>query len=141
MQIKLNALSWLGIVLSVIWFNFFMGYFLYYRAQDPNRYFIDASNVCDNALQASNDSAILIDGKDERIAQQATNRAVWKKCRDDVQLPYRRKLDRIYKRIPFVAAAALGTITFGWVLAWSGILLARRIKRRSGKGNSPHALP
>jgi hypothetical protein len=129
MQIKLNALTWVGIVLSVIWFNLFMGYFLYYRSQDSNRYYIEASSACDNALQSSNDSAILIDRKDERVAQQTKNRAAWKKCRDDVQVPYRRKLDRIYKRVPFVAAAGLGTITFGWVLAWCGILLARRLKR------------
>jgi hypothetical protein len=130
MQIRLNAPTWAGIILSVIWFNLIMGYFLYYRAQDSNRYFIEASNACDNALQSSNDSAILIDRKDERVSQQAKNRTVWKKCRDDVQVPYRRKLDRIYKRIPFVAAAGLGTITFGWVLAWFGMLLARRIRRR-----------
>jgi hypothetical protein len=130
MQIKLNALTWVGIVLSVIWFNLFMGYFLYYRAQGSNRYFMQASNACDNALQSNNDSAILIDRKDERVAQQAKNRVVWKKCRDDLQVPYRRKLDRIYKRIPFVAAAGLGTITFGWVFAWCGILFARRIRRR-----------
>ena len=133
MQIKLNAPTWIGIILSVIWFNLFMGYFLYYRAQDSNRYFIEASNACDNALQSSNDSAILIERKDERVSQQAKNRAVWKKCRDDVQVPYRRKLDRIYKRIPFVAAAGLGTITLGWVLAWFGILLGKRIRQRFRK--------
>jgi hypothetical protein len=134
MQIKLNALTWVGIILSVIWFNLFMGYFLYYRAQGSNRYFIEASNACDNALQLSNDSAILIDRKDERVAQQTKNRAEWKKCRDDVQVPYRQRLDKIYKRIPFVAAAALGTITFGWVFVWIVILLARRIRRRFSYG-------
>ena len=131
MEIKLNALTWVGIVFSVIWFNLFMGYFLYYRAKDSNRYYVEASNACDKVLQSSNDSAILIDRKDERIGQQTKNRAAWKKCRDDVQQPYRRKLDRIYKRIPFVAAAGLGTISFGWLLAWSGILLIRQFRRRS----------
>lgn len=129
-QIKLNTIAWIGIVVSVIWFNLFMAYFLYYRAREPNRYYIEAVKDCDSALQSGNDLAILIDGKDQRIAQQAENRAKWKKCRDNIQEPYRRKLDRTYERVPFVAAAGLGTITFGWLVALLGILIARRIKKR-----------
>ncbi len=128
-QLKLNTATWAGIILSVIWFNLFVGYFLYYRAQGPNSYFIEATNACDRALQSSNDLAILIEGKDERVAQQTANRAKWKLCKDEIQLPYRRRLDKIYKRIPFVAAAGLGTVTFGWLAAWAGILLVRRIRR------------
>jgi hypothetical protein len=128
-QIKLNALTWAGIVVSVIWFNLFMGYFLYYRAQGPNSYFIKASNACDRALQARNDLAILIERKDDRVAQQTENRAKWKQCRDDISEPYRRRLDKIYKRVPFVAAAGLGTVTFGWLTVWFGSLLVRRIRR------------
>jgi hypothetical protein len=122
---------WTGIVVSVIWFNLFVGYFLYYRAQGPNNYFIEATNACDNALQTGNDKAILIEPSKDRIAQQAVNRAKWRQCRDDINPPYRRSLSKIYKRIPFVAAAGLGTVTFGWLVAWAGILIARRIRRRS----------
>jgi hypothetical protein len=129
MPVKLNAATWTGIILSVIWFNLFMGFFLYYRARAPNNYFIGATHACDYALQLSNDQAILIENKDERVAQQAANRAKWKLCRDDIQLPYRRRLDKIYRRIPFVAAAGLGTVTFGWLVAWAGILLVRRMRR------------
>ena len=130
MQVKLNALTWTGIIVSVIWFNFFIGYFLYYRAQGPNKYFIEASNSCDSALQSSNDVAILLERKEDRVAQQAENRAKWKQCRGEIQQPYRRSLDKIYRRIPFVAAAGLGTVTFGWLVAWFAILVARRIRRR-----------
>jgi hypothetical protein len=131
MQARLNALTWAGIIVSVIWFNLFMGYFLYYRAQGPNTYFIGATNACDSALQARNDLAVLIERKEDRIAQQSENRVKWKQCRDDISQPYRRRLDRIYKRIPFVAAAGLGTVTFGWLVAWLVIQIARRIERRS----------
>jgi hypothetical protein len=130
MQVKLNSATWTGIIVSVIWFNLFVGYFLYYRAQGPNKYLTDAIAECDSALQAGNDTAILIERKDERVAQQTANRAKWKQCRDDIHVPYRRRLDRIYRRLPFVAAAALGTITFGWLIAWLGIQLTRRAKRR-----------
>jgi hypothetical protein len=121
---------WTGIVVSVIWFNLFMGYFLYYRAQGPNNYFIKATNACDRALQADNDKTVLVEPRDDRVAQQASNRAKWKQCRDEINQPYRRRLDKIYRRIPFVAAAGLGTVTFGWLVAWAGILIARRIRRR-----------
>lgn len=131
MQVRLNALTWAGIIVSVIWFNLFMGYFLYYRAQGPNTYFIEATNACDSALQARNDLAVLIERKEDRIAQQSENRTKWKQCRDDIRQPYRRRLDRIYRRIPFVAAAGLGTVTFGWLVAWLVIQIARRIERRS----------
>jgi hypothetical protein len=130
MQIKLNALTWTGIVLSVIWFNLFMGYFLYYRAQGPNKYFVDATNTCDSALQVGNDVAILLDRKEDRLAQQTENRAKWRLCRDNINQPYRRRLDKIYKRIPFVAAAGLGTVTFGWLVAWFASQLYRRIRKR-----------
>jgi hypothetical protein len=130
MQMKLKALTWTGIIVSVIWFNLFMGYFLYYRAQGPNKYFIEASSACDSALQSSNDVAILLERKEDRVAQQTENRAKWKKCRGDIHEPYRRRLDNIYRRVPFVAAAGLGTVTFGWLIAWFGILVGRRIRRR-----------
>jgi hypothetical protein len=108
-----------------------MAYFLYYRAREPNRYFIEAIRDCDSALQSRNDLAILIDRKDERIARQAENRANWKICRDDIRLPYRQRLDRANRRIPFLAAAGLGTITFGWLVALLGVMIARRIKKTS----------
>ena len=130
MQMKLKALTWTGIIVSVIWFNLFMGYFLYYRAQGPNKYFIEASSACDSALQSSNDVAILLERKEDRVAQQTENRAKWKKCRGDIHKLYRRRLDNIYRRVPFVAAAGLGTVTFGWLIAWFGILVGRRIRRR-----------
>jgi hypothetical protein len=130
MQIKLNTLTWTGIIVSVIWFNLFMGYFLYYRAQSSNKYYIEASKSCDSVLQSSNDLAILLERKEDRIAQQTENRAKWKKCRDDIRQPYRRKLGNIYKRVPFVAAAGLGTITFGWLIAWFGIVITRWIRLR-----------
>ena len=130
MQMKLKALTWTGIIVSVIWFNLFMGYFLYYRAQGPNKYFIEASRACDSALQSSNDVAILLERKEDRVAQQTENRAKWKKCRGDIHELYRRRLDNIYRRVPFVAAAGLGTVTFGWLIAWFGILVGRRIRRR-----------
>jgi hypothetical protein len=130
-QIKLNAATWIGIIVSMIWFNLFMGYFLYYRAQGPNQYLEAANNACDSALQAGNDIAILIERKDERVAKQAENRAKWKQCRADIQPPYRRRLDHIYRRIPFVAAAGLGTVTFGWLIAWLAIQVSSRIRRRS----------
>jgi|ERR1039458_9380020 len=129
MQIKLNTVTWIGIIVSVIWFNLFMGYFLYYRARSPNKYFIEASASCDRALQLSNDSTILLERKEDRVAQQTENRAKWKKCRDAIHQPYRRRLRNIYKRIPFVAAAGLGTITFGWLITWLGIVVTRRIRR------------
>jgi len=122
---------WTGIVVSVIWFNLFVGYFLYYRALGPNSYFIEATNACDSAAQAENDKAILIEPAEDRVAQRAAIKAKWKKCRDDINQPYRQSLSEIYKGIPFVAAAALGTVTFGWLVAWAGILIARRIRRRS----------
>jgi hypothetical protein len=130
-QIKLNALAWTGIAVSVIWFNLFVGYSLYHRAQSPNRYFMEATRSCDNVLQSSDDIAILLERKEDRISHQAENRAKWKKCRDDINERYRRRLDNIYKRIPFIAAAGLGTITFGWLIAWCGIVVSRRIRRRS----------
>jgi len=128
MQIKLTALTWIGIVISMIWFNLFMGYFLFYRAQGPNKYFLEANKTCNSILRSSNDAAILLERKEDRVAQQSENRANWKKCRDDIRQPYRQRISKIYKRIPFVAAAALGTITFGWLIAWFGILVARLMK-------------
>jgi len=129
-QIKISALTWTGIIVSVIWFNLFLGYFLYQRALSPNRFLIEASNSCDNVLQSSNDLAILIERKEERVAQQTANRAKWKKCRDDIQQKYRRRLGNVYKRMPFAAAAGLGTITFGWLVAWFGIVVTRWIRQR-----------
>jgi hypothetical protein len=129
MQIKLSTVTWIGIVASVIWLNLFMGYFLYHRARGPNKYFIEAVAACDAALQSSNDLAILLDQKEDRVARQAANRAKWKECRNDIRQPYRRRLGKIYKRIPFVAAAGLGTITFGWLIAWFGIVVTRWIRK------------
>jgi hypothetical protein len=87
-------------------------------------------SVCDRALQALNDVAILIDNKDERVAKQTENRAAWRNCRDNISIPYRRRIDKISERIPFVAAAGLGTVTFGWVIAWFGIQIKRRLRQR-----------
>jgi hypothetical protein len=130
MPFKFNALTWTGIILSVIWFNLFVGYFLYYRALGPNKYFMEATSACDGALQAGNDIAILLDRKEDRVAQQNENRAKWRQCRADINQPYRRRLDKIYQRIPFVAAAGLGTVTLGWVIAWFAALFARRIRKQ-----------
>jgi hypothetical protein len=107
-----------------------MGYYFYDRAQGPNKYFLEASNTCDSVAQSNNDAAILLERKEDRVAQQTENRAKWRKCRENIQQRYRKRLDKTYKRIPFVAAAGLGTVTFGWLIAWFGILIARRIRRR-----------
>jgi hypothetical protein len=131
MRLKLAPITWVGVIASVIWFNLFVGYFLYYRAQGPNKYYMEARNACDRALQALNDVVILIEDKAERVAKQTENRSTWKKCLDDINIPYRRRIDRIYRRIPFVAAAGLGTVTFGWMIAWFGILIKRRLRPRS----------
>lgn len=114
----------------MIWFNLFVGYFLYHQALRPNKILIETINECDSTLKSSNDSAILIERKEDRVAQQSENRAKWTKCRDDLQQRYRRRLDKIHTRIPFVAAAALGTITFGWFIVGFGIIVTRLIRRK-----------
>jgi hypothetical protein len=84
-------------------------------------------------LRSSNDAAVLLERTEDRIAQIAENRIKMEKCRDDVHKPYRQKLGKVYRSVPFLAAAGLGTITFGWLIAFLAIAIARWIKARGNK--------
>ena len=130
MKIQVDVLKSVGIIVSIIWLVGVIGYGLNHEAQDANNYFKIANELCDSTLQQRNDAAILIERKEDRVAQQAANRARWKACRDDIRDPYRQLIAAVYKRAPLWLAAGFGTTALGWLVAWFGIVIARRIKRR-----------
>ncbi|HEY5505076.1 MAG TPA: hypothetical protein VIK28_07950 [Sedimentisphaerales bacterium] len=87
MKIQVDVLKAVGIIVSIIWLACFIGYGLNYEAQDANKYLSVPNEFCDVTLQQRNDAAILIERKEDRVAQQAANRATWKACRDNVRDP------------------------------------------------------
>lgn len=131
MQIKLNTTMSIGIIASLIWFNCFFGYGLYYGAQETNTWLNNVQQRCDGALESENDLAILIERKEERVAQIAENRTSWTKCRSVVRAVYQRHMLDVYKGLPFLLAEDFATLGFGWLVAWLAIIITRRIRRGS----------
>ena len=127
---SLNRWQWIGILVSIIWFIGFADYFVQYRLKTGDSGTVsEAQDSCDKALQLSNDVAILIERKEERVARQAENRGNWKKCRDDVREQRRLTVRSDGERILFLLAADLGTITFGWMVVSFGIGIVRSMRR------------
>jgi hypothetical protein len=130
MLTSFNRWQQIGIVVSAFWFIGFAAYFVEYRlTNDMKSNLHEARDSCDKALQSNNDIAILIERKEDRVAQQAQNRAKWRICRDNVREQRRLTVRSNYKRLAFMFAANLGMITFGWLAVWFGILITRWIKR------------
>jgi hypothetical protein len=130
MQIKMDRLQSFGMFLSVIWFICFLNYFLDYGMKDVKRSLKQERNSCDSLLRASNDVAISLERKEDRTAKQAENRAEWKRCRDNVRERSHILRGHSFGRLLLLYAADLGTIVFGWLFVWLGIVVGRWIKRR-----------
>jgi hypothetical protein len=131
MQIKLNATMSIGIIASVIWFNCFLGYGLYYGALETSTWLNNVQQRCDVELQSRNDLAILIGRTEDRVAQIAENRTSWTKCRSFVRTVYRQHMLDVYKGLPFLLAEDFATLGFGWLAACLAFLITRRIRRGS----------
>ena len=128
MQIRLNGWQGIGILVSSVWLICFAVYFLYY-AQDTNRYFREARKSCDSVLQSNNDVAILIERTEDRVSQIAENRAKWTKCRNDARKLRYLTIGDAYQRVPLLFVVDIGTVAFGWLVAWLGIVIVRRKRR------------
>ena len=130
MRIKLNVWQRIGIVLSLIWFISFAEYFLHYGSQDAIRYYREARRSCDSVIKSSNDVAVSLEQKEDRVTQLAENRAKYRKCRRDARNMRGQMLSDVYKGVPLLIAADFGIIVFGWLLGWFGIVITRWIRRR-----------
>jgi hypothetical protein len=130
MLTSFNRWQQIGIIVSAFWFIGFAVYFVEYRlTTDMKSNLHEARDSCDKALQSNNDVAILIERKEDRVAQQAQNRAKWRICRDNVREQRHLTVRSNYKRLAYMFAANLGMITFGWLAVRFGIVIIRWIMR------------
>ena len=129
MHIKLNELQWIGVGVSAIWFHVFAEYYLHGGTRDVDKWLGDARQSCDGVLQLNNDFAIALERKEDRSVKVSENRAEWIKCRESARKKYDLLAADPYEgSLPLLFALDLGTIGFGWLIAWFVIVIARWIK-------------
>jgi hypothetical protein len=131
MTIKLEGWQSVGILLSAIWFVAFATYFTF-GSRANYEAIRNLRNACDIELQSRNNVAMLVEPKDDRVAQINKNRDEWRKCLQDAR-SLRRELSgySTFGKLLFLYAADLGTIVFGWLLWWLGAEIWSLIKRMS----------
>jgi hypothetical protein len=131
MDIKLSGWQSFGVFLSIVWFVGF-AVFYSYGSRANYKFYQDLRNSCDNQLQSRNNSAILVEPRDDRVARINKNREDWRQCLHDAR-SLRRELSgyNAFGGIWFLYAADLGTIAFGWFVWWVGSGIWRMIQRNS----------
>jgi hypothetical protein len=116
MRIKLNGYQGIGILVSVIWFigcAGYTGYILYNEKQDDVLHgrLAEIRSLCEQNVKdplnpdAEFDPSIL----------------VRKRCFNEARSNFAKNM----------LAISFGTVFFGWLLAWFGIVISRWIRRAS----------
>ena len=116
MRIKLNGYQGIGILVSVIWFigvAGYTGYILYNEKQDDvlHRRFAEVRSLCEQSVKDPlNPNAEL----DPSIS-------VRKRCFNEARPSFAKNM----------LAINFGTVVFGWLVVWLGIVINRWIRRVS----------
>jgi hypothetical protein len=67
--------------------------------------------------------------KEERAQKQAEISAKFDKCWEEASQTHLESRRQVWKDLPALLAADLGTVGFGWLVAWLVILVVRWVQR------------
>jgi hypothetical protein len=118
MRIKLNGWQRIAIVVSLIWFLGFFQYQWNSRVQGVRDLYELESIAC---YEKSS-------GYAEKQEEEDLKR---EKCRDKASADHDHNFGEARAEIPWLLAADLVTVVFGWLVAWIVVSITRWIRRAS----------
>jgi hypothetical protein len=116
-------------VLSVIWFIGFGGYLWTGELERIDQSFGRYLELCSLSWHANTNSLHQRIAQDELAQKLAEEWAKYDECRARADRDFLEARQKARKDLPILLAVALGTVGFGWLVVWLGILIVRWVQR------------